>query len=206
MAASSGSAARRSPSSIPGKSSTPECTRKHLNPSTPAAKSGLSSAALPGTTPPQKPTSTASFPAAAASFSPNAATLVVAGMLLSGMSTIVVTPPAAAARVAVANPSHSVRPGSLHVHVRVDESGHQHQVTEVDHLGASRHFVVRRHRNDRLAFDVHRRRRGGPIDDYAEAAKDSSRCGLGHAVVRERAQPPCERRKSTSSSWATCRR
>ena len=34
-------------------------------------------------------------------------------MLFSGMSTIVVTPPAAAARVAVAKPSHSVRPGSL---------------------------------------------------------------------------------------------
>src|SRR5579863_56932 len=34
-------------------------------------------------------------------------------MLLSGMSTSVVTPPAAAASVAVSNPSHSVRPGSL---------------------------------------------------------------------------------------------
>jgi hypothetical protein len=34
-------------------------------------------------------------------------------MLLSGMSRIVVTPPAAAARVAVSNPSHSVRPGSF---------------------------------------------------------------------------------------------
>ncbi len=39
--------------------------------------------------------------------------MVVAGMLFRGMSTRVVTPPAAAARVAVANPSHSVRPGSL---------------------------------------------------------------------------------------------
>ena len=39
--------------------------------------------------------------------------VVVGGMQLSGMSTIVVTPPAAAARVAVAKPSHSVRPGSL---------------------------------------------------------------------------------------------
>ncbi len=39
--------------------------------------------------------------------------LVVAGMLLSGMSTSVVTPPAAAARVACSNPSHSARPGSL---------------------------------------------------------------------------------------------
>ncbi len=53
------------------------------------------------------------LPSAAARFSASAATVVVGGMLLSGMSTIVVTPPAAAARVAVANPSHSVRPGSL---------------------------------------------------------------------------------------------
>ena len=35
------------------------------------------------------------------------------GREFSGISMIVVTPPAAAARVAVANPSHSVRPGSL---------------------------------------------------------------------------------------------
>jgi hypothetical protein len=34
-------------------------------------------------------------------------------MLFSGMSTIVVMPPAAAARVAVSKPSHSVRPGSF---------------------------------------------------------------------------------------------
>ena len=44
---------------------------------------------------------------------PVPATLVVAGMLLSGMSTSVVTPPAAAARVACSKPSHSARPGSL---------------------------------------------------------------------------------------------
>ena len=43
----------------------------------------------------------------------SAATSTVGGMLLSGMSTSVVTPPAAAARVALAKPSHSVRPGSL---------------------------------------------------------------------------------------------
>ena len=41
------------------------------------------------------------------------ATVVVAGMLFNGMSTRVVTPPAAAARVAVSNPSQAVRPGSL---------------------------------------------------------------------------------------------
>jgi hypothetical protein len=47
----------------------------------------------------------------------SASTEVVGGIELSGMSTMVVTPPAAAARVAVAvavaKPSHSVRPGSL---------------------------------------------------------------------------------------------
>ena len=41
------------------------------------------------------------------------ATVVVGGSEFNGISTMVVIPPAAAARVAVANPSHSVRPGSL---------------------------------------------------------------------------------------------
>ena len=68
---------------------------------------------LAGTAPPQKATSTAHCPAAAARFTASDAGSSVGGRLLSGMSTIVVTPPAAAARVAVANPSHSVRPGSL---------------------------------------------------------------------------------------------
>ena len=96
-----------------GNSSTPDSTRKHLNPNTPSATSGSRSSSLPGTRPPQKPTSTQTAPRAAARFASSAATEVVGGMLLSGMSTMVVTPPAAAARVAVANPSHSVRPGSL---------------------------------------------------------------------------------------------
>ncbi len=39
--------------------------------------------------------------------------VVVTGLLLSGMSTSVVIPPAAAAAVAVGNPSQSARPGSL---------------------------------------------------------------------------------------------
>src|SRR2546430_2435734 len=39
--------------------------------------------------------------------------LVVGGRQLSGMSISVVTPPSAAALVALAKPSHSVRPGSL---------------------------------------------------------------------------------------------
>ncbi len=36
----------------------PECSRKHLNPNTPASHRGRSSSALPGTAPPQNPTST----------------------------------------------------------------------------------------------------------------------------------------------------
>lgn len=39
--------------------------------------------------------------------------MVVGGMELRGMSTTVVTPPDAAARVPVQKPSQSVRPGSL---------------------------------------------------------------------------------------------
>ena len=96
-----------------GNSSTPESSRKHLKPKTPASWRGARSATLPGTAPPQKPTSTQAWSAATARFASSAATVVVGGMLLSGMSTIVVTPPAAAARVALAKPSQSVRPGSL---------------------------------------------------------------------------------------------
>ena len=68
---------------------------------------------LPGTAPPQNATSTAHCPAAAAILARSASTVVVTGEEFSGMSQIVVTPPASAARVADANPSHSVRPGSL---------------------------------------------------------------------------------------------
>ncbi len=53
------------------------------------------------------------LPRAAVRFFSSAAIEVVAGMLLSGMSIRVATPPEAAARVAVRKPSQSVRPGSL---------------------------------------------------------------------------------------------
>ena len=91
----------------------PESMRKHLNPMTPASSSGPICLALPGTAPAQNATSTAHFPVAAATFTANASTLVVTGEEFSGMSQMVVTPPASAARVALANPSHSVRPGSF---------------------------------------------------------------------------------------------
>ena len=86
---------------------------KHLKPKTPASCSPRRSPRLPGIAPPQKPTSTWHLPRAAACLTSSASTVQVGGMLLSGMSRIVVTPPAAAARVAVSKPSHSVRPGSL---------------------------------------------------------------------------------------------
>ncbi len=84
-----------------------------MKPTTPASCSGRRLARLPGTAPPQNATSVASWPAAAACLARSAGTVTVGGMLFSGISTIVVTPPAAAAAVAVAKPSHSVRPGSF---------------------------------------------------------------------------------------------
>jgi len=69
---------------------------------------------LPGMTPPQNATSVQhcvalAAPRLVARFS----TVVVGGIELSGMSTTVVIPPDAAARVPVQKPSQSVRPGSL---------------------------------------------------------------------------------------------
>src|ERR1700689_4090285 len=113
MAASSPSTDRRSVGSSGGNSGTPESIRKHLNPITPAWCRGSSASWFPGTAPPQNATSTQHFPAAAARLSASAATDTVGGSEFSGMSPPVVTPPAAAARVAVTNPSHSARPGSL---------------------------------------------------------------------------------------------
>ena len=80
----------------------PESMRKHLNPSAPACAIGSSSATLPGTTPPQSATSQEILsPRSAACFSRSARSVVVTGTELSGMSTMVVMPPAAAASVAV---------------------------------------------------------------------------------------------------------
>ena len=100
---------------------------------------------MPGTAPPQNATSTAHCPSAAATFSRSASTVVVTGEEFSGMSQIVVTPPASAARVAVANPSHSVRPGSFDVHVRVDQPGQQRKVPQVDGAVRVRLQVVESH-------------------------------------------------------------
>ncbi|CAM5712060.1 hypothetical protein SBADM41S_06264 [Streptomyces badius] len=96
-----------------GNSSTPEGDRKHLKPKTPASYSGRRSLTLEGIAPPQKPVSTCALGAATCCLVRRWSTVVVGGRELSGMSRSVVMPPAAAARVAVQKPSHSVRPGSF---------------------------------------------------------------------------------------------
>ncbi|CAM5669770.1 hypothetical protein STENM223S_03653 [Streptomyces tendae] len=96
-----------------GNSSTPDGDRKALKPKTPASCSGRRSLTLSGRAPPQKPTSMCALSAATSRLVRRLSTVVVGGMELSGMSTRVVMPPAAAARVAVQKPSHSVRPGSF---------------------------------------------------------------------------------------------
>jgi hypothetical protein len=95
------------------KSSMPEWQRKAFTPRAPASSSRPSSPTLPGTRPPQNAQSIRPWPAATSRLRRSASRVVVTGLLLSGMSTSVVTPPAAAARVALSKPSQSVRPGSL---------------------------------------------------------------------------------------------
>ena len=74
---------------------------KHLKPKTPRSHRGANWSILPGTAPPQKPTSTESRPVVDAILVSRLATVVVAGLEFSGMSRIVVMPPASPARVAL---------------------------------------------------------------------------------------------------------
>ena len=111
-AVSARTASRSAGSSRPN-SGTPESARNALKPNTPAS---CSRPGRPGCRAPRRPRSPRPRCAdgrAAARLTASAAVVVVGGRLFSGMSISVVTPPAAAALVAVAKPSHSVRPGSL---------------------------------------------------------------------------------------------
>src|SRR6516225_6555460 len=116
-----GIATRRSASETAWQPAARDCSRSQAKPSTPASKRGARSPALPGTALPQKPTSTNERPAAAWRFIPNEETVAVASAP-SGVSTIVVTPPTAAARVSVSsaasNPWRSGRSGG-HAHTWV---------------------------------------------------------------------------------------
>ena len=85
-----------------------------MKPNTPAACSPSSSPTLPGHRAAPEPDVDVRLRGRGLALAlPGPPTVVVAGMLLSGMSITVVTPPAAAERVPVSKPSHSVRPGSL---------------------------------------------------------------------------------------------
>lgn len=79
----------------------------------PASHNSRSRPRFDASTPPQKPTCTYDSCNAHDRLLRNASTVSVGGTELSGMSNTVVMPPAAAARVAHAKPSHAVRPGSL---------------------------------------------------------------------------------------------
>ena len=77
-------------------------------------------------------------------------------MEFSGMSMMVVTPPAAAARVAEAKPSHSVRPGSLTwtwVSTRPGMQGFV--VGQLDDLGAGQPVAERLDGDDLAAAHAH---------------------------------------------------
>ncbi len=152
-----------------GNSLTPLSTRNALKPSTPASISGRRSAPLPGTTPPQKPTSMCTAPRAASRLAANPSVVVVGGTQLSGMSTRVVTPPAAAAAVALANPSHAVRPGSLTWTWVFDQPGHHHRVAGVEHDGAGRHRLRLVDRRDSAVLEVDAGRAQGAVDQHAAA-------------------------------------
>ncbi len=152
-----------------GNSSTPDGDRKHLNPSTPASQSGSRSSRLSGTAPPQNPTSTASLSCASACFAFRSARVVVGGTEFSGMSTSVVTPPRAAAWVPVTNPSHSVRPGLVEVHVGVDDARHDvRRVGDPQHLALGR-VLERRDRVDPAVDDGDRGRHERAVDQHLPA-------------------------------------
>src|SRR5438067_855295 len=96
-----------------GNSSTPLGQRNAFTPTTPHSASSRSASASVRTSPPQSAKSTIALADAASYLASNAAASIVGGIELSGMSAMVVTPPAAAPRVAATQPSHSVRPGSF---------------------------------------------------------------------------------------------
>ena len=74
----------------------------------------------------------ASALAAAARFASSALTVVVVGTLLSGMSTIVVTPPAAAVLRRVREAFPVGAPWLVDMHVRIHEPGKDDERADVD--------------------------------------------------------------------------
>ena len=110
------------------------------------------------------------------------------GRLLSGMSMIVVIPPAAAARVAVAKPSQSVRPGSLTWTWVSTMPGSKHLVViELDGLLAREiglQQLDRRH--DAVAYPDTTRHLPRERDDSGSA---DHQVVIGHRFIRAARRP-----------------
>ena len=100
-------------SSTRGNSGRPESHMNALNPTTPRAAISAMSDTEPGTSPPHSAKSVIDEASSAARLRSNSRAFTVHGVEFSGMSKNSVPPPAASARLPVAAPSHSVRPGSL---------------------------------------------------------------------------------------------
>ena len=154
------SSARRSSALIhPGKSVDAGVNEEALEARNARARPAASAhAALPRTTPPHAAQSTHALPRAAARLASSACTSMVSGTQFSGMSTSVVTPPAAAARVAVSKAFPLGAARLVDVDVRVHQAGQQHRVAEIAQLGLRRNIVPAAHRRDALV--LHHQRRG----------------------------------------------
>ena len=116
---------------------------------------------------------------------------MVGGMLLSGMSTIVVTPPAAAARVARGEALPLGAAGLVDVHVGVDQPGQQHLVVgEVDRRrGAVEVRLDRLDRDDRAVLHA---------DDAAHLARRADHAGsTDHQVEFGHARASCSSRANS---------
>ena len=153
-------------------------TRKHLNPNTPASHSGASSAIFPGTTPPQKPMSTESFPAAAASFSRNTRH----GRRRRNAVERHLDQRGDAARRRRARGRRKTFPlgaaGLVDVDVRVDQAGHHDGVARFVHRITASDFIECGDGDDCAAADVNRRRAlAFGRDDAASADDQIGRCG-----------------------------
>ena len=155
-----GAAPRRSPSGPSGgNSARPESARNALKPNTPASCSAGQVGGVARHRAAPEADVDVHCPRGRGPLDRSASTVTVGGMLFSGMSIIVVTPPAAAARVAVAKPSHSVRPGSLTCTWVSTRPGSSASVAEIhDSPRHRRHRVVRLDGDDPAVAHDHRGR------------------------------------------------
>ena len=119
-------------SSARGNSGRPESHMNALKPTTPRSAISAMSPTAPGTRPPHSPKSVIDAASSAARLRSNSARSMVHGVELSGMSKNSVPPPAASARLPVAAPSHSVRPGSLKCRCTSINAGQDEQAARVD--------------------------------------------------------------------------